>query len=360
MAAGFIRRRTRVILGKVKGYITRKPPVRGPHITSQATQRVILQPRLRTRAILQKFGKRSGRATHVPPVRRPIEALQAIARAILRPRLRTRAFFLSKVFGRPTTKPLVRKPLVLSQAMKRIGLQTRLRIRSFFIRAVRSTVVVVITTLPKSLRRTSLAIFKRPSRVQVHLGKVFGRSTIRPPVRKPLVLSQAKPRAGLQVRLRTHIQFLRVFGHAAVQTLVKPHAPRVVLQVVSAAILRSRLHTHAFFIHVIRSTAKFKHIKIVSLAFYRRPPRVQTHLGKVFGHPTARPPIRPIRIVMFAAQARARMRFVHGIAILRKAAQAQVTTPANLKRLFMDIASGRLFWQVSPTSTNPILIQPLS
>ena len=237
MASGFRRHRYQVKLGKVKGYITRKPSIRALLIKSQAVFRSRLFPKLKTHIVLRKpFGARKplSKALHI--------ILQVKTRNALRPRLATHTI-LRKPFGYVTRKPSIRKLQILTQAISRKYLQLRIKTHTFFIYTFDSGAVTPVVTFPKKIQtvltQRRLVIPKIviqftkvfgatifPRRIQTLLtqrkitipkivfkfSQVFGYVTKNPPIRPLLIKSQAVSRSYMRPRFKTHSTFTKLFG----------------------------------------------------------------------------------------------------------------------------------------------------
>lgn len=357
------RLQVRVFFTKVKGVITGRPKIRPPEVLLQSSKRAMLLPRLKTRAQLSRNQKVFGKPTTNPPVRAPRTLLQSIRRPILLPRLHTLAFFLKHVFGQPTTRPGIRHIVTLLQAVRRLAY--RPRSKAFFIRAVRSTVTVVnafphpIHVLRQAINRATL---RYRTKVETKLGRVFGTPTKAPKARPLETLLQAEKRYAIRPKTRSF--FVRAVRSTVVIIQVFPHAIHTLLQAVERRTLTPRIKTKSFFTRVyghVTRTPKPK-TTIIHFAAQERTRRQFINANALFtqhfGKPTSNPQVHGAKVVGFAAQARMRLRAVHGSVSLRRPAQAPIVTPPNLHKLFMDITTGKLYWRVDSAS-NPGLILPL-
>jgi len=210
--AGTTRRRTHLFFTKVKGYVTRKPPIRKLVVKSQAVLRSKLYPRFKTTS---KFIKVFGAATiTVVYPKKIIVVLQAIERKLLNARIKTKTVF-TYVYGTVTRKPAIEPIKVVSQAIERGILSKRIKTKSFFTKAVGGIVVPVavfpevVKILGQAVNRSILSIrFK----TQVRLTKVFGSVTRNPPIRKLDVKLQAVNRSAISRKIKTRTVLGKAFG----------------------------------------------------------------------------------------------------------------------------------------------------
>jgi hypothetical protein len=224
------------------------------------------------------------------------------------PRRPVRAFF-TKVKGYVTRKPPVRAIRTLFFASsQRSAQRVRYRTRAFFLK-IRRAAAVVAAQFPWRIRvlRPSR---RRPIQTRAFFLNVKGYVTRRPPIRAVrTVLFATQARAQRRIMVRSYLRdVVRTWGQVVARF---PQRIKVL-----GRLSRRPIRTRAFFVRARRAAAVLVRfpwkIRVARIRLVRRPVRLTTRFTRAFGYVTKKPPVRRIRVVMFASQARMRRERVHG------------------------------------------------
>lgn len=241
------------------------------------------KPTIRTRVF--------GYVTRRPPIQAIVTALAGIARA-QRIRIKGTAR-LTERFGYITRKPPIRAIRTLffaSQRAQRLRIQGRAR----FTEVVRTFGAVVVAVFPERIR--TLFVRRRTPRVIVHLGRVFGRITRRPPIRAIRALLFASHATRRRLALRTRailrrparaIAFVLAFPDRIRAVLARRRQPQIRLRARFTRVFGYRTRRPP--IYRIRATFARRRLPVHFLARFLRPVRTWVFSSAI---PPAPDPIR--------------------------------------------------------------------